>query len=106
VYINEKDSPTDKDYKHNTFECGMYMLKLNAIFCIKGQTDSYSSKNTSIFSDIPLEASFEDQQTLVKQNIEIIDKMSFAKWNIILNAMRIFEQKEVLLGANLVSGDF
>ena len=105
-YITTRDSNSPETYKHNTFECGMYMLKLNAMFCIQSQRDIYNANNTKIFVDVPIDASFEEQQILVKQNIEIIDKMSFAKWNLILNAMRIFEQKEVLLGANLVSGDF
>lgn len=105
IYINERDENDNTKYKHNTYESGLYLLKLNAMFCLQGEGDT-DCKKPSMFIPIPLDISFERQQELVQQNIAIIDKLPFAKWNAMLNIMRIFEQKEVLLGAELISGDF
>lgn len=93
-YVNEKD--VEGNYLHNTFESGMFILKLNAIFCV----------DIPNIKKVPLDITFEEQKELVKENLNIINSMSFAKWNVILNVMRIFEQKEALLGAELISGDF
>ena len=106
IYINEKD-PNDKtQYLHTTFEGGMYLLKLNAMFCLKGEGDEDGVKKPALFKEIPLDIPFSEQQAIVEENIQIINKLSFAKWNAMLNILRIFEQKEVLLGAELISGDF
>lgn len=105
-YINERDETDNSKYKHNTFESGMYILKLNAMFCLDGEGDENGCKKPSMFIPIPLDAPFETQKELVQQNIAIIDKLSFAKWNAMLNIIRIFEQKEVLLGAEMISGGF
>lgn len=93
-YVNERDN--EGNYVHNTFESGMFILKLNAIFCV----------DIPNIKKVPLDITFEEQKEIVKENLNIINSMSFAKWNVILNVMRIFEQKEALLGAELISGDF
>lgn len=106
VYITERD-PNDKtQYKHSTFESGMYLLKLNAMFCLGGEGDEDGVKKPGLFKEIPLDLPFVEQQVIVEENNKIIDGLSFAKWNAIINILRIFEQKEALLGAELISGDF
>lgn len=106
IYIDEKDENDTSKYKHSAFESGMYLLKLNAMFCLKEEGDEHGPQKSSLFTPIPENLPFDEQKKIVDQNLEIIDNLSFAKWNAIINIMRIFEHKEVLLGAELVSGDF
>lgn len=106
AYITERD-PNDKtQYKHSTFESGIYLLKLNAMFCLGGEGDEDGVKKPGLFKAIPLDIPFTEQQAIVEENNKIIDGLAFAKWNAIINILRIFEQKEALLGAELISGDF
>ena len=82
--VDENNQP-----KHTAVEGIEYLLKLNAII-------------TFIYI-FPREETLE---ATIRLGLEKINKMDKNYWFFLLNALRIFEQKEVLLGELMASGDF
>lgn len=84
-----KEVDQNNQPKHTVVEGIEHLLKLNAIV-------------TFIYI-FPREETLE---ATIKLGLEKINKMDKNYWFFLLNALRIFEQKEVLLGELMASGDF
>lgn len=84
-----KEVDSNNQPKHMVVEGVEYLLKLNVIFTFPGIFEQQNSFKETV------------ENGLVK-----ISKMNKNYWFILINALRIFEQKEVLLGELMSSGDF
>lgn len=86
----------NKNYKNDVVATCMYALKLNAMFtCLDDFKNIVLNENSEVVNK-------ED----FNYNMNVIDSMPTARWNLFVNAMRIFEKKESILGEMVVTGDF
>lgn len=82
---------------HNEVELATLMLKLNIMVSIE---------NIGL---LPINTETDNIELLkknVEENLKKLSKISSACMNIYINVMRIFEEKEQMLGYELISGDF
>ena len=103
-YANESyfDSSENKyKAKHTPVDLLKYALYLNVIFCVESVNGENIFKN-----ELKYTLSSEQREELIKNGIKIIECMPTSMWNLLLNAVRIFDRKEFLLGKEMLSGDF
>ena len=89
-YAIEVDSKDRHQLLHSPVDVYVYALKLNVIFA------------NPLINEKPV---FSNDLTL-EQKLELIESFPVAKWNLLVNAARIFEKKENLLSKFILDEDF